>query len=55
MKSLTKKITSDNVPLTPTVKMLKGSFHAPLNFDYKKELTDRLTEKYMNKTIDIIT
>ena len=47
LKALTKEVTSNDVPLTPTVKMLKGSFHAPLDFDYKKELTDILTDKYM--------
>ena len=33
--------------LTPIVKSLKGSFKRPKNFDYKKELTDRLSEKYL--------
>lgn len=33
--------------LTTTVKSLKGSFKMPKDFDEKKELTDRLTEKYM--------
>ncbi len=33
--------------LTPTVKSLKGSFKLPENFDYKKELTDRLSDKYL--------
>ena len=47
LKLLTKEVTLDDVPLTPTVKRLKGSFHAPSDFDYKKELTDRLTDKYM--------
>ena len=32
--------------LSPIVKQLKGSFKAPENFDYKKELTERLSEKY---------
>ena len=35
--------------ITPTVKMLKGSFYTPANFDYKKELTNRLTGKYMKQ------
>jgi hypothetical protein len=26
---------------------LKGSFNAPKDFDYKKELTNRLSEKYL--------
>ncbi|RRQ46125.1 DUF6364 family protein [Chryseobacterium sp. SC28] len=33
--------------LSPTIKSLKGSFKAPKDFDYKKELTDRLSEKYL--------
>jgi hypothetical protein len=33
--------------LTPTVKALKGSFKMPKDFDYKKELTDRLSEKHL--------
>lgn len=33
--------------LTPTAKQLKGAFKQPENFDYKKELTDRLSEKYL--------
>ncbi len=33
--------------LLPTTKSLKGSFKMPKNFDYKKELTDILSEKYL--------
>jgi len=33
--------------LSPTLKSMKGSFKIPKDFDYKKELTDRLTEKYL--------
>ena len=47
LKLLTKEVVPDNIVLTSMVKILKGSFHAPLDFDYKKELTDRLTDKYM--------
>ena len=32
---------------TPTVKSLRGAFKLPKNFDYKKEVTDRLSEKYL--------
>ncbi len=35
------------IELTPTVKSLKGSFKAPKNFDYKKELSKSLTQKYL--------
>lgn len=33
--------------LNPVVKSLKGSFKMPKNMDYKKELRDRLEEKYL--------
>lgn len=32
--------------LSPIVKSLKGSFRAPENFDYKKELSKSLSGKY---------
>lgn len=31
----------------PITKSLKGSFKKPVDFDYKKQLTSRLTEKYL--------
>lgn len=37
----------DEEALTPAVKVLRGSFKLPGNFDYKKELADRLSEKYL--------
>ena len=33
--------------LSPVVKSLKGSFKMPKNMDYKKELGNRLEEKYL--------
>lgn len=33
--------------LNPIVKSLKGSFKMPHNMDYKKELRNRLEEKYL--------
>lgn len=39
------KIVEDE--LSPTVKSLRGSFKMPKNFDYKKELTNILSEKYL--------
>ena len=47
LKLLSKEVVLDDMALTPTVKMLKGSFRAPFDFDYKKEITDGLTNKYM--------
>ena len=32
---------------SPLVDSLRGSFKAPENFDYKKELSQGLSEKYM--------
>lgn len=32
---------------TPIVKSLRGSFKAPKDFDYKKELTKKLSDKYL--------
>lgn len=47
LKAITKEETANDVKLTPIVKSLKGSFKAPKNFNYKKELSKRLTEKYL--------
>ena len=33
--------------IAPIAKSLKGSFKKPSDFDYKKQLTTRLTEKYL--------
>lgn len=33
--------------LSPTVKSLRGAFKMPKDFDYKQELSDRLSEKYL--------
>ncbi|RQP12597.1 DUF6364 family protein [Parapedobacter defluvii] len=47
LKALTNEETPVEDELAPTVKSLRGSFKLPKNFDYKKELTDRLSEKYL--------
>ena len=47
LKALTKDNLQNNIQLTPIVKSLKGSFTAPKNFDYKKELSNKLSEKYL--------
>jgi hypothetical protein len=47
LKIITNEGEEKDIELTPTVRSLKGSFKAPENFDYKKELTKRLTEKYL--------
>ncbi|AJW63357.1 hypothetical protein VO54_01881 [Elizabethkingia miricola] len=47
LKALTSDDSKNESDLTPIVKSLKGSFSMPKNFDYKKELTNRLSEKYL--------
>lgn len=47
LKALTNEYLEAEIELTPTVKSLKGSFKSPENFDYKKELTDQLSKKYL--------
>jgi hypothetical protein len=46
LKAITTDDNAENIELTPIVKSLKGSFKAPQNFDYKKELSKSLIEKY---------
>jgi replicative DNA helicase len=47
LKIITKEEQSEKVELTPIVKSLKGTFKEPRNFDYKSELSKRLSEKYL--------
>ena len=47
LKALTTESNQKEIELTPIVKSLKGSFNAPKDLDYKKELTNRLSEKYL--------
>jgi hypothetical protein len=47
LKAITIEEKKREKDLTPIVKSLKGSFKAPENFDYKVELTKRLSEKYL--------
>lgn len=49
LKTLASGISSDGIELTDTVKSLKGSVKAPEKFDYnyKKILTEQLTQKYL--------
>ncbi len=47
LKVITKEESRDDIEITPLVKSLKGSFKAPKDFDYKKELSKRLSEKYL--------
>ena len=47
LKAITKEDNIESIELTPIVKSLKGTFKAPKNMNYKKELSKRLTEKYL--------
>lgn len=49
LKALTEKESEKDTDdkLSPTVKSLRGSFKMPKNFDYKKDLTNILSEKYL--------
>ncbi len=47
LKAITKEDNIESTDLTPIVKSLKGTFKAPKNIDYKKELSKTLTEKYL--------
>ena len=46
LKIITKELEVSE-EISPLVKSLRGSFKAPENFDYKKELSKELSEKYM--------
>lgn len=45
---ITKEERSGAIEITPLTKSLRGSFKAPKDFDYKKELSKELSEKYLS-------
>lgn len=47
LKALTIEESTKESELSPIVSYLKGSYKMPKDFDYKKELTDRLAEKHL--------
>jgi Family of unknown function (DUF6364) len=47
LKTVTNETKVKETELTPIVKSLKGSFKAPVGFDYKNELTKGLSKKYL--------
>jgi hypothetical protein len=47
LKAITKEDYKESIELTPVVRSLKGSFKAPKDMDYTKELSKSLTEKYL--------
>jgi hypothetical protein len=47
LKVIIKDDTPKVIDSTPITSSLRGSFNAPDDFDYKKELSKRLSEKYL--------
>jgi hypothetical protein len=47
LKAITKEKKTEIEIDTPIIQSLKGSFHMPSDFDYKKELTENLSKKYL--------
>ncbi len=47
LKTLVNEDKKETSELSPIVKSLRGSFKADKDFDYKKELTKRLSDKYL--------
>lgn len=47
LKMITKEEVVSDIKLTPIVKSMKGSFKEPKNLNYKKEISKRLSEKYL--------
>ena len=46
-KAIVKEGEIKTIETTPITDSLRGSFKAPKDFDYKKELTKALNEKYL--------
>ena len=47
LKSLTNSEEKTVENISVQLKSMKGAFKMPKDFDYKKEITERLTEKYL--------
>jgi BioD-like phosphotransacetylase family protein len=47
LKVLVKEQSENKIELTPIVKSLKSTFHSDQDFDYKQELSKKLSEKYL--------
>jgi len=47
LKVITTGESETDIEITPLVKSLRGSFKAPKDFDYKKELAKGLSQKYL--------
>lgn len=47
LKILVQQNSEPEFEISPIIKSIKSSFHVDADFDYKKELTKRLSEKYL--------
>lgn len=47
LKAVIREDKTEENETTSIVKSLQGSFKAPKNFDYKSEMSKRLSEKYL--------
>lgn len=47
LKVITQEESRTEIDIKPLTKSLRGSFKAPKDFDYKKELTKGLSQKYL--------
>lgn len=47
LKALTVEDKSDKMETTSELNALRGAFKMQENFDYKRELSERLSEKYL--------
>lgn len=47
LKVITNKENKTQIKITPLTKSLRGSFKAPKDLNYKKELSKGLSEKYL--------
>ena len=47
LKVITKDTPDTDIKITPLTKSLRGTFKAPAEFDYKEELSKRLSDKYL--------
>lgn len=48
LKVIVKEENTNVIDSTPITSSLRGSFKAPNNYDYKKELSQQLSEKYLS-------
>lgn len=47
LKVITREEAKTDIGITPLTKSLRGSFKAPEDFNYKKELSKGLSQKYL--------